>query len=144
MGQTRDMNGGLLDVQECMKLVRASQKGSGEDVSERDIERAVERLDALGRGFGMRYVKGVNGAAGRRLIYSVPDELNDDQSTVLELAAASGGKISVEDLSKKLNWSRSRADGVLAHFIRTGFCWVDTQDKEVQRVCWFPSMALAS
>merc|ERR1712129_253251 len=97
-------------------------------------------MGALGRGVGLKRCGGV---MGRRLIYSVPDELNSDQAMVLNCAANAGGKTSSEDLVRLLKWDKHRAEATLAFFVRAGFRWVDTQDGTVSQWCWFPSMALS-
>lgn len=136
--RTRDVNGGLLDLGECLKLVQASRPtGQGQAaVSLEDIQRAVSCLVALGRGVGIK------NCGGRQLVCSVPDELSADPAQALEVAVAAGGRVSAEDLVKRFSWTTHRADAALAHFIREGLCWVDTQDTSSQRVCWFPSIAL--
>jgi len=134
--RTRDINGGLLDVDECLTLVRTARAG-GQTVSREDIERAVSSLSALGRGVGVRH------CGGRCLVYSVPDELSADPSQVLELAAA-GGRVCSRELMQRLGWVEERANAALVHFVRAGLCWVDDQDGIVPRWYWFPSIALAA
>lgn len=136
--RTRDLNGGLLDMEECLKLVQASRPKGQAAVGPDDIQRAVSCLAALGRGVGIR------NCGGRRLVYSVPDELNADPAQALEVAVAAGGRVSAEDLVTRFGWPAERADAALAHFVREGLCWVDTQDASSERVCWFPSIALAA
>lgn len=135
--RTRDVNGGLLDLGECLKLVQSSRP-SGQAVDSEDIHRAVDCLSALGRGVGIRR------CGGRRLVYSVPDELSADPAQALEVAASAGGKICLEELMRRLGWLAERAEAALALFIREGLCWVDTQDTASSRWCWFPSIALAA
>jgi len=135
--QTRDLNGGLLDLRECLQLVRRSRVGT-QEVGLEDIEQAVRALAALGKGVGIRQ------AGGRRLVYSVPDQLSADPSAALEVAAANGGRTSATDLMQRLGWTRERAQVTCAHFIREGLCWVDDQDPSGERWCWFPSIALAA
>ena len=48
----------------------------------------------LGPGVSIRHV------AGRRLLCSVPEELSGDTAQVLELAAASDGKVCSHDLTR--------------------------------------------
>lgn len=136
--RTRDVNGGLLDLGECLKLVQASRPKGQPPVSMEDIQRAVSCCAALGRGVGIR------DCGGRQLVYSVPDELSADPAQALEVAVAAGGQVSAEALVKRFGWPTHRADAALAHFVREGLCWVDTQDSDSQRVCWFPSIALAA
>ncbi|CAK0893253.1 unnamed protein product [Prorocentrum cordatum] len=134
--QTREMNGGLLDLRECLSLVQALRPAD-QTISEEDVETAISSLSALGRGVGVRR------CGDRRIVYSVPDELNTDPSQALEIAARAGGKVCSEDLTRQLGWRPERAEAALAHFVREGLCWVDTQDPAVDMWYWFPSIALA-
>lgn len=135
--RTRDVNGGLLDLRECMHIVQASRPAS-QVVDAEDVQRAVSRLSALGRGVGLRQ------CGGRQLLYSVPDELSGDPAQALEVAVRRGGHVCTSELQSQLGWPAERADAALAHFVREGLCWVDTQDPSTQRRCWFPSIALAA
>lgn len=134
--RTRELNGGLLDLGECLELVQRS-RADGETIGAHDITRAVERLGALGNGVGIRK------CGCRKLVCSVPDELSPDSSSVLEAAATNGGRVSTQWLVSSLGWPPMRADSALAYFVREGLCWINTQDPETDRWCWFPSMALA-
>ncbi|CAE8742337.1 unnamed protein product [Polarella glacialis] len=131
------MNGGLLDLSECIALLRKSRPATQELTAE-DIERAVHQLRHLGPGVELR------SCAGRRLLCSVPEELSADPAKALDLAASAGGRVCEADLERHFGWRPERAESALAHCIREGLCWVDTQDKDVPRWCWFPSIALAA
>lgn len=133
---TRDVNGGLLDLGECLALVRR-WRGAGQSVDLQDLERAVGCLGALGKGVVIRP------CGDRCIVCSVPDALSSDPTQALEVAAAAGGRVSVRDLTEKLAWPQPRAEAALAHFVRWGLCWVDAQDEAEPQVCWFPSIALA-
>ncbi|CAK9091743.1 unnamed protein product [Durusdinium trenchii] len=132
--RTRDENGGLLDLRQCLANVRRARPG--EKLALEDLERAVECLAQLGPGVSIRF------CGRQRLLCSVPDELSGDTAQVIELAAASGGKVCAADLLRK-GWTTDRADQALLHCIREGLCWVDKQDEAVPLWCWFPSIALA-
>ncbi|CAJ1439000.1 unnamed protein product [Effrenium voratum] len=131
--RTRDENGGLLDLGQCLAQLR---KGATREVSQEDVERAVECLAQLGPGVSIRI-------CGRRpLICSTVEELSSDTALVLDVAAKQRGKICAQDLTQ-LGWSKERAEGALRTCVREGLCWVDTQDPDVPMWCWFPSIALA-
>lgn len=133
--QTRDVNGGLLDLEECLTLLKAARAGGGA-LSAEDVERAVEHLWPLGPGVGIPL-------HGRKLILSVPDELNADHMCLLKLAGERNGRVTRLELIESFGWSVERTKGVLAHFLREGLCWVDTQEVGGYSY-WIPSMALAS
>ena len=131
---SRDENGGLLDLKQCLTTLRRSRARG--DLGLEDIERAVDCLAQLGPGVSIRI------CGKHRLICSIPEELSDDPAQALDLAARRGGKICAEDLIKT-GWGSERAESALRHCIREGLCWVDTQDDQVPTWCWFPSIALA-
>ena len=129
---SRDENGGLLDLKQCLTTLRRSRRG---DLGMEDIDRAVDCLAQLGPGVSIRI------CGKHRLICSVPEELSDDPAQALDVAARQGGKVCAEDLVKN-GWSSERAESALRHCIREGLCWIDTQDDQVPMWCWFPSIAL--
>mmetsp|Transcript_48006 Transcript_48006/g.102827 ORF Transcript_48006/g.102827 Transcript_48006/m.102827 type:complete len:252 (-) Transcript_48006:284-1039(-) len=135
--QTRDLNGGLLDLEECLKLLRKTRR-AGDEIQLEDVSRAIDSITSLGRGVGVRSL-----GQNRRIVYSVPDELNADSELALSEASKRGGKITREDLINALRWSSERAEATIGHFIRSGLCWVDDQDESGLQVCWFPSIALS-
>lgn len=132
--RTRDENGGLLDLRQCLQGLRRARPG--ERLAVEDVERAVECLAQLGPGVSIRFCGGVS------LLCSVPEELSGDTAQVLELATAAAGKICAADLQRK-GWTVDRAEQALLHCVREGLCWVDKQDPKVPMWCWFPSIALA-
>ncbi|KAJ6950472.1 hypothetical protein NC651_004208 [Populus alba x Populus x berolinensis] len=77
---TRPHNGGLINLQELCALLRQKRKSDREAVSEDDCLRAISKLKILGSGFEVISV------GKRKLVRSVPTELNKDHNEILELA----------------------------------------------------------
>jgi len=48
---TRKFNGGFLEEQDCLRLLKKMRKASQKEVSSKDLERAVEELKGLGSEF---------------------------------------------------------------------------------------------
>lgn len=71
------------------------------------------------------------------MIRSIPKELNNDQSTVLE-AIQVLGYASVSMLQANLNWERPRSVAVLDDLVSDALVWVDTQADEKEY--WSPTM----
>lgn len=94
-----------------------------------DILRALKSLEPLGNGFEVITI------GARKLVSSVPRELNVDHSTVLSLAQNKGGHITLDDLLHK-GWSRDRAGTALDGMIREGICWIDLQANPTE--WWVP------
>ncbi|BCS30427.1 ESCRT-II subunit protein SNF8 [Aspergillus puulaauensis] len=127
---TRSENGGLLGVQECRKRVgKGKAIGSGLEVTDDDVLRAVKSLEPLGSGFSIILV------GSKQYIRSIPKELNTDQSTVLE-AIQILGYVSVSMLQINLNWEKARAKTVLDDLLADGLVWVDLQCAEKEY--WSP------
>mmetsp|Transcript_54526 Transcript_54526/g.74523 ORF Transcript_54526/g.74523 Transcript_54526/m.74523 type:complete len:88 (-) Transcript_54526:136-399(-) len=75
------------------------------------------------------------------MVVSVPVELNQDHSLVLEVAQQSGGQATVAGLVDALRWPNERAERALDRLLKEGMAWVD--DKAgTSRVYWFLSMWL--
>jgi hypothetical protein len=73
-----------------------------------DIEKAVKKLDKAGMIADMHVL-----GSGLKLIEFVPVGMTEDSRTVLEVAAASNGYVSLEDLVLKTQWDNERVMRVL-------------------------------
>jgi ESCRT-II complex subunit VPS22 len=128
--ETRNENGGLIGVEECRTRVGKGRAiGSGLEVTDDDILRAVKALEPLGSGFSIILV------GSKQYIRSIPKELNTDQATVLEVIQVSG-YVSVSMLQINLNWEKARAETVMDDLLADGLVWVDLQSAEEEY--WSP------
>ncbi|KAI9758863.1 MAG: 60S ribosomal protein L7 [Chaenotheca gracillima] len=128
---TRDVNGGLIGVGECKeKIVARRALGGGPEVSDDDILRAVKSLKPLGSGFDIVHI------GKKQMIRSVPKELNNDQSTVLE-AIQVLGYVTISMLQVNLHWDRARTKTVIDDLVADSLVWVDSQAEETE--FWSPS-----
>ncbi|KAI9044283.1 ESCRT-II subunit protein SNF8 [Aspergillus affinis] len=131
---TRSENGGLLGVEECRKRVgKGKAIGSGLEVTDDDVLRAVKSLEPLGSGFSIFRV------GSKQYIRSVPKELNTDQATVLE-AIQVLGYVSISMLRLNLNWEKARAQTVIDDLLADGLVWLDAQAEENEY--WSPQNLL--
>lgn len=131
--ETRSENGGMIAVAEVRKRVvkgRAGLVGGGLDVTEDDILRAIDSLEPLGGMFK------VTSLGGSKFIRSVPKELNQDQSTVLEVIQILG-YVTVSMLQANLAWERARAFAVTDDLVADSLVWVDDQAEETE--FWSPA-----
>ena len=86
---------------------------------------------------------------GRRIISSVPDELNADTSEVIRLAAggngAGGGErgcVTVTGLGKEAGWQKGRVEQALRELVKRGVALVDDGDpRGVERLFWIPCVS---
>uniref|UniRef100_A0A0D3A6T8 Vacuolar protein sorting-associated protein n=1 Tax=Brassica oleracea var. oleracea TaxID=109376 RepID=A0A0D3A6T8_BRAOL len=80
---TRSLNGGLISLQELSSHLRQRRKKDREAVTEDDCLRAISKLKVLGSGFEVITI------GKKKLVRSVPTELNKDHNQILELAQGS-------------------------------------------------------
>ena len=99
-----------------------------------DLERALQKLRVLGKGYTLVV------AGGRRLVQSVPTELNTDHTAILAAAAATGGCVVLTDPAAAFAaWPAARRQTAMDQLVQEGMAWVD--DQEVgDRAYWFPSL----
>ena len=134
---TRAENGGLISVAEIRSRISSGTGfvGSSMDVSDDDVQRAVESLSPLGSCFSVMKI------GHRTLIRSVPKELNIDQSTVLE-AVQVLGYVTISMLQLNLGWERPRAHAVIEDLMADSRVWVDCQAGENEY--WSPAFISAA
>eukprot|EP00040_Diaphanoeca_grandis_P015444 m.78837 g.78837 ORF g.78837 m.78837 type:complete len:126 (-) comp25158_c0_seq4:491-868(-) len=80
----REKNGGIIAMEELMQRLEERRPGQLDKLDEDDIVRAIAKLKALGNGFQI-YERG-----GKKVVQSVPTELSQDDTAVLEIVAATG------------------------------------------------------
>eukprot|EP00730_Choanoeca_flexa_P000719 TRINITY_DN10311_c0_g1_i5.p1 TRINITY_DN10311_c0_g1~~TRINITY_DN10311_c0_g1_i5.p1 ORF type:complete len:243 (+),score=51.74 TRINITY_DN10311_c0_g1_i5:120-848(+) len=129
--QTRHLNGGLIDLQELFQRVSKRRGSSLDPINTDDILRAVKKLNTLGSGY--KVIK----LGGRELIQSVPRELSQDHSHVLEAAQAKG-YVTKSGLKERLQWTELRTTQALKQLLQDGFAWIDKQGAEY--TYWFPAV----
>lgn len=129
---TRAENGGMIPISEMQKRIEKGRGlvGGGMEVTEDDIQRALDSLQPLGGLFK------VTALGSTKFIRSVPKELNPDQSKVLEVIQVLG-YVTVSMLQDNLCWERARAIAVIDDLVADGLVWVDTQADETE--FWSPA-----
>ncbi|KAJ7960741.1 Vacuolar protein sorting-associated protein [Quillaja saponaria] len=128
---TRPHNGGLINLQELCNLLRQRRKGDREAVSEDDCLRAISKLKVLGSGFEVISV------GKKKLVRSVPTELNKDHNEILELAQAQGF-VTVDEVERGLSWTSGRATDALDTLLEEGLAMIDDGHRDGRRRYWFP------
>ena len=131
--ETRSENGGMIALSEVKQRIEKGRGlvGGGMEVTEDDIERALESLEPLG---GMFKTKTLG---SHKFIRSVPKELNPDQSKVLEVIQILGGSVTVSTLRANLGWEDARAVAVMDDLVADSLLWVDLQAEETE--FWSPT-----
>ena len=134
---TRSENGGLISIADLRARIQRGRSGilgASLSVTDDDIRRAVDSLAPLGACFSLTRI------GHRTLIRSVPKELNNDQSTVLE-AIQLLGYVTVSMLQVNLGWERPRAHAVVDDLMADSLVWVDCQAGENEY--WSPAFISA-
>lgn len=159
----RELDGGLTDLDDVVKGVNrlrdeGPSSGSGslkksngtgkekdkkksaetyDEVTREDVIRAIKVLQPLGCGYEIVTLPSTSldrKSKGRKMVRSVPGELDTDILLLLECADAFGkGWITHRVLESHEGWSRRRVDDVVDKaLMRDGIVWVDdkTEDDE--------------
>ncbi|SCU81092.1 LANO_0B01992g1_1 [Lachancea nothofagi CBS 11611] len=113
--KTKDLNGGVISFDELHKGYFEKFK-----VEMNDLQRAVEMLEVLDGGFEVFTIK------DKKYLRSVPNELTNDQTKILEVCSILG-YASTSLLKLNLDWKPVRSDAVLKEMVANGILWVDIQ-----------------
>ncbi|XP_043690618.1 vacuolar protein sorting-associated protein 22 homolog 1 [Telopea speciosissima] len=134
---TRSLNGGLINLQELCNMLCQKRKVARESVTEDDCLRAISKLKALGSGFEVISV------GKKKLVRSVPTELNKDHNEILDLAQGQG-YVTMEEVEKRLSWSSGRAIDDLETLLEEGLAMIDDGHKDGKRRYWFPCVSFVT
>lgn len=126
---TRDRNGGLIDMVELKNSLDRMRGRNAVEVSDDDIQRSIKTLKTLGSGFEIITF------GERKMIQSVPRELNSDFSIVLGLAQSTGF-ITIPSAAEKLQWDKDRVSRIVMGLLQNGICWVDEQTSPEPHRYW--------
>ncbi|KAK1583039.1 hypothetical protein Q3G72_020512 [Acer saccharum] len=127
-------NGGLINLQELCKLLRQRRKSDCELVYEDDCLRAISKLKVLGSGFEVISI------GKKKLVRSVPTELNKDHNQILELAQAQGF-MTVDEVERRLSWTSGRAIDALDTLLDDGLAMIDDGHRDGKHRYWFPCVS---
>ncbi|XP_008246175.1 PREDICTED: vacuolar protein sorting-associated protein 22 homolog 1-like, partial [Prunus mume] len=104
-------------------MLHQRRKSDREAVSEDDCLRAISKLKVLGNGFDVISV------GKRKLVRSVPTELNKDHNEILELAQAQGFVI-VDEVERRLSWTTGCAIDAFDTLLDEGLAMIDDGHKD--------------
>lgn len=136
---TRSRNGGLIEVGELRTHLEKMRGKNSQAISEDDVERAVKTLKTLEGGFAVVTI------GRQKMVQSVPTELSQDHTSILELAQAQAKKdgsafVTRGGVCTALKWTPDRAGKAIALLVREGMAWCDDQHESKERAFWFPSL----
>ena len=141
---TRERNGGFIELAELVRILgrlRGLEGGDG-TITEEDVVRSIQALKVLGAGYEVLELELGDGRGSRKMVRSVPKELDADHMVVLAVAAEQRGRVDEELLIRRYAWSKDRATAVLQNMLlRDGTCWLDEQDGPdgTRRAYWIPA-----
>ncbi|ANZ74569.1 BA75_00228T0 [Komagataella pastoris] len=125
---TADINGGVISIKEILQILsnKPLTKLFGIQLTQDDIVKSINSLtEALGTELQIITI-------GHKLYCkSVPQELNKDNSTVLE-TCGNIGFVTVSLLIDNFGWKKARATTVLEDMVANGLLWIDEQASEIQ------------
>ncbi|CAI8596580.1 unnamed protein product [Vicia faba] len=121
-------------AKELCNLLRQRRKSDRGVVSEDDCLRAISKLKVLGSGFEVISV------GKKKLVRSVPTELNKDHNEILELAQGQGF-VTVDQVERQLSWTSGRAIDALDTLLDDGLAMIDDGHKDGKRRYWFPCVS---
>ncbi|KAI8098619.1 EAP30/Vps36 family-domain-containing protein [Halteromyces radiatus] len=131
--QTRSRDGGLTALQDLTKRLdrmRSKEGRKHQEIIEDDIIRAIKTLKPLNGGFQVITL------GAKKMVRSVPNELDKDQAGLLLLAQRLG-YVDYRMIQKELAWDDPRIEHGLDQLIQDGLVWVDDQGDTKQY--WVPS-----
>ncbi|KAI8996788.1 EAP30/Vps36 family-domain-containing protein [Pilobolus umbonatus] len=134
---SRNNDGGLTELNELKKRVeamRGNMKQTKETkhttLSEDDIIRAIKSLKPLSGGYEVLNI------GDRKLVRSLPKELDNDQSALLLLAQKTG-YVDADMIKTQLGWHTDRIIIATQHLLQDGLAWLDRH--EGKDTYWIPS-----
>eukprot|EP00036_Acanthoecidae_sp_10tr_P018006 CAMPEP_0206313160 /NCGR_PEP_ID=MMETSP0106_2-20121207/14362_1 /ASSEMBLY_ACC=CAM_ASM_000206 /TAXON_ID=81532 /ORGANISM="Acanthoeca-like sp., Strain 10tr" /LENGTH=222 /DNA_ID=CAMNT_0053744483 /DNA_START=18 /DNA_END=683 /DNA_ORIENTATION=- len=134
---TRPHNGGIIPIADLMRLLEErSGYGRHKDLgklSEDDVERSIKTLKSLGKGFEIILV------GDRKLVQSVPTELNQDHADIMGSVAVAGST-SAHRLQHERGWSLTRAQKGLDQMMQEGMAWVDLKTETGEPEYYLPGI----
>ncbi|WWD21123.1 hypothetical protein CI109_105604 [Kwoniella shandongensis] len=150
---TRGENGGLIEMGELIRRVERLRRGGGgagsgptgqnnpskntstvtttssgvghneTTITPEDILRSLEILSPLGAGYKLHHP-----TPSSTFIRTIPKSLDTDQSTLLALAATTGGRLRPREVRLQTGWGEVRVQLALEDCVmREGLGWVDEQ-----------------
>ncbi|KAF1803437.1 EAP30/Vps36 family-domain-containing protein [Mucor lusitanicus] len=133
---SRINDGGLTELSEIMRRVQVmrgsnnNSKQQQQQISEDDIVRAIKTLKPLSGGYEVLPI------GDRKLVRSVPKELDKDQSALLLLAQKTG-YVDYDMIKNELGWNPERIKTATQHLLQDGIAWLDKFGEKES--FWIPS-----
>lgn len=132
--ETRDMNGGLISINELCLIINSS-RAVALAVNEASILEAINLLGSLGKGY--QYMS-TEGKLWLKFVLAASETISNDQKKVFELCEFMGGFVTLRLLRDNYEWDKIRAKLVLDEMIMDGLLWLDQPSGALERKFWEP------
>ncbi|KAG0328231.1 Vacuolar protein sorting-associated protein SNF8 [Podila humilis] len=100
---------------------RSLSKDMSMEVTEDDVLRSIKTLAPLGSGFQVLEI------GNKKMVSSVPRELNKDQSIILGLVQQTNGHVNAMVIGNRLGWENGRIKTALDTLLEDSLMWIDMQ-----------------
>eukprot|EP01128_Nolandella_sp_AFSM9_P000185 TRINITY_DN10366_c0_g1_i1.p1 TRINITY_DN10366_c0_g1~~TRINITY_DN10366_c0_g1_i1.p1 ORF type:complete len:243 (+),score=34.49 TRINITY_DN10366_c0_g1_i1:65-793(+) len=127
---TRSINGGLLDLDSLLNLLRNHRGPQAPAISQNDIIRTIDHLKVLGGGYEWFKI------GERVIVQSLPLEMSPDHNSLLLLGQELDGFVTLELIQEHLKWDAVRVDRALRSLVQESLVWID--EYEGKTLYWFP------
>ncbi|KAF9420709.1 ESCRT-II subunit protein snf8 [Podila epigama] len=105
-------------------------KDTSMEITEDDMLRAIKTLSPLGSGFQVFEI------GNKKMVSSVPRELNRDQSVILGLVQQTNGHLNATVIEQRLGWESGRIKTALDTLLDDSLMWIDMQAEPYEY--WVP------
>ncbi|KAG9322660.1 hypothetical protein KVV02_007927 [Mortierella alpina] len=107
-----------------------TSKDASMAITEDDVLRSIKTLAPLGSGFQVLQI------GDKKMVSSVPRELNRDQSVILGLVQKTNGHVNVNVVVERLGWESGRIKAALDTLLEDSLMWIDKQAEPYEY--WVP------
>ncbi|KAI5956418.1 dot2 [Candida jiufengensis] len=136
--ETRDLNGGLINLNELISILKMSfestiSKDLNLKIELKDIEKSITKLKSMGKNYEIITINNI-----KWLKFSSIENLSNDQIKIYELCGFMGGFVTHRLIKDNFGWDGIRCKNVIDEMIMNGLLWVDSQGGEEWQY-WEPS-----
>eukprot|EP01127_Copromyxa_protea_P013940 TRINITY_DN3804_c0_g1_i2.p1 TRINITY_DN3804_c0_g1~~TRINITY_DN3804_c0_g1_i2.p1 ORF type:complete len:224 (+),score=41.22 TRINITY_DN3804_c0_g1_i2:207-878(+) len=134
--KTRELNGGLIEMESLVSMLREKRGDHAGKISRFDVERSVQKLSIFGNGYTLVKI------GESLLVQSMPMELSPDHTTIIGLANKLG-YVTAPMIEAQLGWTPSRVNLVTHQLLKEGIAWLDNGAEDGITQFWFPGIVQA-
>jgi ESCRT-II complex subunit VPS22 len=102
-----------------MKSLQKMRGAAAVEISLADVSTAIKSLQVLAGKTAIQLID----VGSKKYVAQI--ELSTDYTAVLDFTAGRGGKASIEEVAREMDWEVERARFVVEEMIKNGVCWID-------------------